>query len=358
MDINDNFLRLAATTELNFLESRNPKEISNFQVTINSFGTASIVPAEIMFSENEQFVIKCPLTPYLVQKYDLDFPDATNSMKKPSFLHRHDFFEFNYVISGLLENHLEGKKILQGPDKFVLMNPNAAHAVRVADPSTVYFNILVKKQWAEGVFAEMIAFHKNFFNFFIDSVYGLNRVSPYLIFDTTPELNQQLCKLIEEFYTPRPFNQQMMFSILLGIFVILSRQSDKTMQKNQNFLKKEQVSNILAYLQMNYANISLQQAASHFNYTSGYLAQLLKKHTGKTFSEIVLNYKMQSACNYLKNSELPVEKIAEVIGYYDASHLNKLFRKYQNMSPKEYRQKYSKELMASPTDESPGLSAQ
>ena len=341
MDINDNLLELAATAEFNFLRSRNRKEIDNFQTSANSFGTARIIPADIIFSENEQFVVKCPLTPNLVQKYGIDFPGAANSMKKPSFLHRHDFFEFNYVISGLLENHLEGKMLLQGPDKFVLMNPNAAHAVRVADSSTVYFNILVKKQWAEDVFTEMISFHKNFFNFFIDSVYGLNRVSPYLIFDTTPELNQQLCKFIEEFYMPKSYSQQMMFSILLGIFVILSRQSDETMQKNQDSLKKEKISNILTYLQMNYANISLQQTASHFNYTSGYLAQLLKKHTGKTFSEIIFNYKMQSACNYLKNSELPVEKIAEVTGYYDASHLNKAFRKYQKMSPKEYRQKYT-----------------
>ena len=351
MDINDKILEAAAKTEYNFLTTRNLKEIDTFQTTTNDFGTARIVPSEIMFSEQEQFVVKCPLSPYLSQKFHLDFPGAATSTQRPSFLHRHDFFEFNFVINGLLENYLEGKKILQGPDKFILMNPNAAHAVRIADSSTVYFNILVKKQWAEDVFTEMIAFHKNFFNFFIDSIYGLNSISPYLIFDNTPELNQQLCRLIEEFYTPKPYNQQMMVSILLGIFVILSRQSDESMQKSQDSLKKEQISHILTYLQMNYANVSLQQAAEYFNYTSGYLAQLLKKHTGKTFSEIILNYKMQSACNYLKNSELSVEKIAEVIGYYDASHLNKAFRKYQKMSPKEYRQKYSKGLTPSSTDE-------
>ena len=340
MVVSDNYLKMAATAEYNFLNSRDTGEIGGFQTMANAFGTAYIVPAEVMFSEHEQFVVKSPLTPYLVDMCKIDFPGADHSTERPSFLHRHNFFEFNFVISGMLENYLEGQKTLQGVDKFVLMNPNAAHAVRVVDPSTVYFNILIKKQWAEDVLIEMMTFHKDIFNFFIDSVYGLNSASPYLVFDTTPELTHELCRLVEEFYAPKPYSQQMMSSILLGIFVILSRQSDEALQKSQNSLKREQISHILTYLQMNYVNVTLQQAADHFSYTPGYLAQLLKKHSGKTFSEIILNYKMQSACNYLKNSELSIEKIAEIIGYYDASHLNKVFRKYHNMSPREYRQKY------------------
>lgn len=92
MDINDKILETAAKTEYNFLTTRSLKEIDTFQTTTNDFGTARIVPSEIMFSEQEQFVVKCPLSPYLSQKFHLDFPGAATSTQRPSFLHRHDFF--------------------------------------------------------------------------------------------------------------------------------------------------------------------------------------------------------------------------------------------------------------------------
>ena len=56
---------------------------------------------------------------------------------------------------------------------------------------------------------------------------------------------------------------------------------------------------------------------------------------------MTLEFKMESACNYLKNYTLSTEKIAEIIGYNDLSYLHKVFKKNFLMTPKEYRTKFS-----------------
>ena len=65
---------------------------------------------------------------------------------------------------------------------------------------------------------------------------------------------------------------------------------------------------------------------------------MLHKKTGRTFSEILLNLRMQRAALLMKNTDLSLEKISNMIGYHNTSNFYKAFRSYYGVSPRTWQQ--------------------
>lgn len=291
------------------------------------------VPADELFLPGENIAVKL----HVVKTAE----DGTPSPRRP-FLHRHDFFEFNYVYTGTVENHLEDEILCQGHEKILLMNPFAIHDPQVHSKGTVLFNILVKRQWVEEVFVSILSFNEIFFNFFLDSVYGLNRLKPYLVFNSTADLSGILDRIIQEYFDRNICYQQVLFSKLIELFAGFTRlQQDDRRRQDREFLQTRDISGILGFIKNNYTTATLASVAESFGYSTSYLSKLIKKHTGLNFTDILHDLKLQSACNYLIHSDLTVEKINEIIGYNDTSYFSKVFRKKYGLSPSSYRQKYA-----------------
>jgi YesN/AraC family two-component response regulator len=73
----------------------------------------------------------------------------------------------------------------------------------------------------------------------------------------------------------------------------------------------------------------------HPNYLSGYI----KKHTGKSFKEMIQIQRMQQAAELLKNSDLSTNDICLHVGYQNNSFFFRKFKEFYGCSPKEYREK-------------------
>src|SRR5205085_1232642 len=65
--------------------------------------------------------------------------------------------------------------------------------------------------------------------------------------------------------------------------------------------------------------------------------RLFKKHAGKTFSEFVMQIRLQAACRELAATERPVLEIALSSGFSQVSFFNRIFRRALRCSPTQYR---------------------
>ena len=289
------------------------------------------VPEKGLFLEGENIAIS-------IQAKQLLNPDVFSS-NQHEFLHHHNFFEFNYVVRGIVKNQLENAVMLQDNSKLLIMHPYAIHDPQLQTPDTVLFNILIKKNWVEQVFVNLLSFNQSFFNFFLDAVYGLNHINPYLIFDNTPRLIFLIHQMIKEYFDHNLCYQQVLFAKLIELFAELTRQqSDHHQKENVKILQNRDLSSVLHYIQNNYATVTLKEVADKFYFSTSYLSKLIKANTNLNFTEHITHLKLQSACNYLTHSDLPIDKITEIIGYNDSSYFSKVFRKQYGMTPKQYRQ--------------------
>ncbi|WP_239696758.1 helix-turn-helix domain-containing protein [Paenibacillus oryzisoli] len=84
-------------------------------------------------------------------------------------------------------------------------------------------------------------------------------------------------------------------------------------------------------------DLSLQLAADQLGISPSYLSELIKQHWGETFIAYVTRYRIGKAKNLLLKTELNIADIAVEIGYGNATHLIRVFKKSEGMTPGEFR---------------------
>ena len=100
------------------------------------------------------------------------------------------------------------------------------------------------------------------------------------------------------------------------------------------------IKDAMNYIQIHYKeNISLTDLADKMAVNASYLSRLFKKETGKNFSEILTEYRVEKAKILLRHPGCRVVEVAEQVGYSDYTYFYQVFKKIENCSPSDYRKK-------------------
>lgn len=93
-----------------------------------------------------------------------------------------------------------------------------------------------------------------------------------------------------------------------------------------------------AYLEENYSNeISLDTVAEVVNLSTSYLSFIFKENSGLNFVDYVNQFRLQKAKELLETSSYNISQIARLVGYSSANSFSKVFKKYNGISPGQYR---------------------
>ncbi len=86
-----------------------------------------------------------------------------------------------------------------------------------------------------------------------------------------------------------------------------------------------------------YKPLSLAEIAQNVYLSEQYLSELFKRETGKTITDFIREYKIEMAKVFMSDIRYKITDIAEKVGYNDARHFSKIFKKLVGVTPKEYR---------------------
>lgn len=118
-----------------------------------------------------------------------------------------------------------------------------------------------------------------------------------------------------------------------GIKAIFEQKAGKELQISNETAKK-----IVGYIDTNFTEeILLGDLSRKFNLSLGYLSTLIKKETGKTYTDYVAGKRLQLSKELLNDPSLSIQEIVERVGYKDYFHFNKLFKKHYGITPSKYR---------------------
>lgn len=84
-------------------------------------------------------------------------------------------------------------------------------------------------------------------------------------------------------------------------------------------------------------HISLNQVAQELNITPFYLSKLVKKQVGKTFTDYLIQYRIERAKELLLQNKRSVKEITYEVGFNSQNYFAKIFKKYTQYSPSDYR---------------------
>ncbi|MEO0470467.1 MAG: AraC family transcriptional regulator [Bacteroidota bacterium] len=85
-------------------------------------------------------------------------------------------------------------------------------------------------------------------------------------------------------------------------------------------------------------DLSVRKVAQQVSLSDVNLCKLIKRHTGKTFSQTLNEVRIGHACRLLIEQDFSITEIAFSCGYSSPSYFNRQFRLQLGLTPKEYRQ--------------------
>lgn len=83
--------------------------------------------------------------------------------------------------------------------------------------------------------------------------------------------------------------------------------------------------------------LTLQEMAQQNNLSASHFSSLFRKSTGMSPLDYFIHLKLQKACLLLYSTNMKVKNVAVEIGYEDPYYFSRLFKKYMNVSPDQYR---------------------
>lgn len=83
--------------------------------------------------------------------------------------------------------------------------------------------------------------------------------------------------------------------------------------------------------------INLADAAAAADLSHNYLAHLLKKETGKTFTDLVTERRMDKARELLAHTTMRITEIADAVGFEDKAYFARRFKQCFHVAPRDYR---------------------
>jgi len=113
--------------------------------------------------------------------------------------------------------------------------------------------------------------------------------------------------------------------------------SDSKLKKVE-ITASDTIKKAIHYIETNFKDApTLCDVATHVHLNSSYFSVLFREQTALTFSEYMLRKKIQKAKELLLETALPIDKIAEEVGYQSSKHFIKRFKSQEGMTPGKYR---------------------
>ena len=249
--------------------------------------------------------------------------------------HIHSVIEINYVYSGRCTQIINGKQYEFGKGDLCLLDTNTSHEILPLGGDDIVINIDMRKAYFSTGFLSRLSSQGIVASFLASAISDHTARKQCLIFRSRSEKMHMLVKqLLCEYYDRQLASSEIIDAYMIIIFSELLR-----MYQEHNIYDSSQsdLIRMLQYIEKNYGSVTLTSMANAFSFHPTYLSDYLKKHTGKTFKELVIIQRMSRACFYLSNGDMPVCEIAHDVGYNNLGFFYKKFQELYGVSPQEYR---------------------
>ncbi len=252
--------------------------------------------------------------------------------------HTHNFVEFMYVCRGSVTNIIDGQTIVLKEGDILLMNQHAEQEILPAGRNDIAVNFMILPEFFDTAFRMLGKEENALRGFIISCLTEKNKGGNYLCFAVSGILPVQ--NIIENLIygmTEASPNRRSLNEITMGLLFLNLMNYTDLMQVPENSFEQDLVIRILHYMDTDYKKAALENFSLRSGYDVYTLSRIIRRNTGKTFTELLQERRLQQADFLLRNTDVSVLDIADAVGYANTSFFHRLFKKHFGMSPRSYR---------------------
>lgn len=128
---------------------------------------------------------------------------------------------------------------------------------------------------------------------------------------------------------------------LTSLLTILMEESWNPGKKPHWSVKKQNLQEVKEYLDQHYSEkITLDGLADLFYINKYYLTRVFKEQFGISINSYILQVRITHAKQFLRFTDLSIEKISQECGMNDANYFSRIFKKVEGISPGEFRKRW------------------
>ena len=267
--------------------------------------------------------------------------------------HWHDEVEISFVISGRAKFLINDETFLLSEGQAIFINHNILHAVHPIENETcTYVSIVFQPFFLFGHGQTKLAAA------YLNPIYS-NPDLRYILLDGEKPFHKAAIAWLKEICT---LNQEKNFgyeihtrSALSSFWLLLLEQGEIFAPSStlDNFahltLDEARTRKAILYIQKHYRDtISLEDIASSIHVSKGECCRCFKRSIQLTPFEYLMKYRIFMAAGLIREKkDLSIAELASSVGFNSSSYFNKLFKKYLNCTPTEYRIKKDSHLLKS-----------
>lgn len=250
--------------------------------------------------------------------------------------HKNTFFEMVFVLEGTGIQWINQYRLPFAKDKLFLIFPQDSHGFEIQSSSKLFFirfnSAYLNQQSKDWVKRLEFIFHNH------------NHL-PGCILKTVadkPLVRALVEALIREHHHQFPHTEEVVQQLINTIITIAARNISLITPINIDKPKSETAMLMINYIHQHIyepSKLRVEELAKHFNLSATYLSEYFKIQTGSSLQEYVMNYKIKIIEMRLMHTNLNISEIVYELGFSDASHLNRIFKKYRGISPSEFKRR-------------------
>jgi len=165
-------------------------------------------------------------------------------------------------------------------------------------------------------------------------------MSNILLIDEHPDTKNLLMKCLET----AGFEVIITENGLVNVQLVHQKLSTTTESKKSSTQKSifpsiPRLSEVFEFIELNYhQSIRLKEVAQAVGYSSAYLTDLVRRLTGKTVNNWIIERRIAEASSLLLETNDSVDEIALKVGYQNINHFYCQFRDYYQNTPRAWRE--------------------
>lgn len=134
------------------------------------------------------------------------------------------------------------------------------------------------------------------------------------------------------------FKLETIEDVCFALIEILKKFSDETFRfadvKHVDLLSKA-----VSFIRTNYMHkITLDDVAEHIYLSPSYLSKIFKEEMKTSFNSYLNSVRIEKSKILLLSEQLSIVEISELVGFFDQSYFNKVFKKSTGITPKKFRE--------------------
>lgn len=288
----------------------------------------------VFISQDFPKELQVDVTDFRMRHDKTNGPTLLNMLKN----HYHKSYEIYYLISGETYYFIKNKTFHIKAGDIVLVNSYDLHRTSLVNNKDKE-RILICMN--ESYISALTSSYS-----YIDLFSCFKKGNPVLSLDeyNSAAIKEHLSKMFTLYTNNRNKFQNLdelcLKAMCVELLVLLNKLSNSIephFVEHPSVLHKK-ISNIVFFIDNNYMNeITLDSIALQFNISKYHFVRLFKEIMGLTFIDYLNVVRLKESRNLLIRTNYAISRIASEVGYSDANYFCRVFKKYSNCTPSEYK---------------------